>query len=522
MTDYARPTRGKRRRRHGRPLTFDPAPAQRLIGPPGPAPVLPAPTEALDAPPLVTPRAREWERTYRRTALLIDLGAGSLAALLGCIIRFSAEPHLAYVLLSLAVPVAWIAAVTCAHGYETRYMGVSTEEYRALVDAAVGLLALLSFIAFAGQLTIARGYVILVLPALLVLSLIGRKSLRRWLLVQRRQGRFMQRTVVLGRADSARDLIRQIHAAPVHGLEVVAACVSGLDGAWEDSPELEGVTVYGCPDDAVAAVDLFDAEVVAVASHPDLGGKVLRRLAWSLEERRVDLVVAPGILEVAGPRLSIRPVAGTPLLHVERPVMSGVRRAIKVVVERSMAICIAIAALPAIELVALAVHLDSSGPILFRQKRVGARGEPFEMLKFRTMVTDAEARLGEIADGHETNAVLFKKRDDPRVTRVGRILRRYSLDELPQLLNVLRGDMSLVGPRPPLPAEVEKYEPDAIRRLRVQPGLTGLWQVSGRSDLSWEESLRLDLWYVDNWSLVLDLQILFRTLRAVLRGAGAY
>ena len=522
MTDYARPTRGRRRRRHGgsevaSDLAQPVLGRQTLAGGP-----VPAPTEALDAPPVVTVRTRRWERTYRRTALALDLLSGSLAALLGCMVRFGPEPRLSYLLISLGVPFAWVAAVTCAHGYESRYMGVSTEEYHALVNAAVGLLALVSFIAFAGQLSIARGYVILVLPALLVLSLIGRKSQRRWLLAQRRQGNYMQRTVVLGRADSARDLIHTIHAAPVHGLQVVAACVSGLDGEWEGATELEGVPVYGRPDDAVAAVDLFDAEAVAVASHPDLGGKVLRRLAWSLEERNVDLVVAPGILEVAGPRLSIRPVAGTPLLHVERPVMSGARRAVKVVVERSMAICIAIAALPAIELVALAVHLDSSGPILFRQRRVGARGEPFEMLKFRTMVTDAEARLSEISDGHEANAVLFKKRNDPRVTRVGRILRRYSLDELPQLLNVLRGDMSLVGPRPPLPTEVERYEPDAVRRLRVQPGLTGLWQVSGRSDLSWEESLRLDLWYVDNWSLVLDLQILFRTLRAVLRGAGAY
>ena len=524
MTDYARPTRRQRRRRATRGAVVVP-PQQvgtaDLAGQQAVTITRTAP-DVLDTPPQLTVRARVWERSYRRTAVLIDLAAGCLAALLGCMIRFGAEPRLAYVLLSLVIPVAWIAAVTCAHGYESRYMGVSTEEYRAIVDAALGLLAVLSVVAFALQIEIARGYVVLVLPALFVLSLIGRKSLRRWLLVQRREGRYMQRTVVLGRADSARDLIRQIHAAPVHGLSVVAACVSGLDGAWDDAPELEGVTVYGCPEDAVAAVDLFDADVVAVSSHPDLGGAVLRRLAWSLEERDVDLVVAPGILEVAGPRLSIRPVAGTPLLHVERPVMSGARRAVKVVVERAMAICIAVAALPAIELVALAVHLDSAGPILFRQKRVGARGEPFEMLKFRTMVTDAEDRLAEISDGHETNAVLFKKRNDPRVTRVGKILRRYSLDELPQLLNVLRGDMSLVGPRPPLPQEVEKYEPDAVRRLRVQPGLTGLWQVSGRSDLSWEESLRLDLWYVDNWSLVLDVQILIRTLRAVVRGAGAY
>ena len=524
MTDYARPTR-RRRRRRARGAGLVPPQQVATADPLPPAVTTTTMTTApdvLDAPPQLTVRARVWERRYRHTAVLMDLLAGCVAAVLGCVVRFGAEPRLAYVLLSMAVPVAWIVAVTCTHGYESRYMGVSTEEYRALVDAALGLLAVVSVVAFAGQITIARGYVVLVLPALFVLSLMGRKGLRRWLHAQRRGGLFMQRTIVLGRADSARELIRQIHASPVHGLSVVAACVSGLDGAWDDAPELEGVTVFGCPEDAVAAVDLFDADVVAVASHPDLGGPVLRRLAWALEERDVDLVVAPGILEVAGPRLSIRPVAGTPLLHVERPVMSGARRAVKVVVERAMAICIAVAALPAIELVALAVHLDSAGPILFRQKRVGARGEPFEMLKFRTMVTDAEARLAEINDGHETNAVLFKKRNDPRVTRVGKILRRYSLDELPQLLNVLRGDMSLVGPRPPLPQEVEKYEPDAVRRLRVQPGLTGLWQVSGRSDLSWEESLRLDLWYVDNWSLVLDVQILIRTLRAVVRGAGAY
>jgi lipopolysaccharide/colanic/teichoic acid biosynthesis glycosyltransferase len=173
--------------------------------------------------------------------------------------------------------------------------------------------------------------------------------------------------------------------------------------------------------------------------------------------------------------------------------------------------------------IAVAVRLDSPGPVLFRQTRIGAKGEPFEMLKFRTMCVDAESRLAEVVGAQDAgNTVLYKMRRDPRVTRVGRVLRRYSLDELPQLLNVLRGQMSLVGPRPPLPREVEGYEADAVRRLRVQPGLTGLWQVSGRSDLSWDESLRLDLWYVDNWSLMLDLQIIFRTAKAVLRGTGAY
>jgi exopolysaccharide biosynthesis polyprenyl glycosylphosphotransferase len=273
----------------------------------------------------------------------------------------------------------------------------------------------------------------------------------------------------------------------------------------------------------MSAVDLFDAEIVAVSADPDLCGHALRRLSWALEEREVDLIVAPGIFEVAGPRLSIRRVAGMPLLHVERPVMSGMRRVVKKVVDRVLTIAVAVVVLPVLAAIALAVRLDSPGPVLFRQTRVGAKGEHFEMLKFRTMCVDAESRLVEVVGSQDAgNAVLYKMRRDPRVTRVGRVLRRYSLDELPQLINVLRGQMSLVGPRPPLPREVEGYEADAVRRLRVQPGLTGLWQVSGRSDLSWDESLRLDLWYVDNWSLMLDLQIIFRTAKAVLRGTGAY
>ncbi len=467
-------------------------------------------------------RAGAWSRRYRRTAIRLDIGGAALAGALGYFTRFGGAPAHQYALASFAVPLMWASAVSLAHGYESRYLGVSSEEYRAVTRAAAVLVAVVALASYAGQLEIARQYVIVTVPAAMVLSLVGRRMLRKRLSLMRSRGQCLQRTVVIGRADAAADLIAQIQSAPGHGMEVVAACVSNLDTRWTESSHLEGVPVFGFPEEALSAVDLFDAEVVAVTSHPDLVGHSLRRLAWSLEERDVDLVVSPGILEVAGPRLSIRPAAGMPLLHVERPVMAGSRRVVKSLVDKCLTVGLILVALPALVLVGLLVRLDSSGPIFFRQKRVGAQGEEFDMLKFRTMVVDAEDRLAELAAQHDGNAVLFKMKDDPRVTRVGKYLRRYSVDELPQLVNVLKGQMSLVGPRPPLPREVAGYEPDAIRRLRVRPGLTGLWQVSGRSDLSWEESLRLDLWYVDNWSLVLDLQILFRTARAVLRGSGAY
>jgi exopolysaccharide biosynthesis polyprenyl glycosylphosphotransferase len=233
-------------------------------------------------------------------------------------------------------------------------------------------------------------------------------------------------------------------------------------------------------------------------------------------------VVSPGIVEVAGPRLSIRPFAGLSLLHLERPVLRGSRRVFKVLFDYAVAAALVVALSPVMLFLAGLIRCTSRGPALFRQTRVGTRGREFTVYKFRSMVTDAEARLCELAHQDEGNGVLFKMRSDPRVTRVGNLLRRYSLDEIPQLLNVLRGNMSLVGPRPPLPSEVAGYSADEIRRLRVRPGMTGLWQVSGRSDLTWEESLRLDLRYVDNWSMSLDLSILWRTFRAVIKGSGAY
>jgi len=464
-----------------------------------------------------------WDVGYRRRAVALDLLAGAAAAAAAVTMWSNLRPTMHQLQLVALVPLLWVAALALTHGYERRYIGTANEEYRAVFHSTLLVLALVAVISYAMKLELSRGFLMIAVPLLFVFGMTERHLLRRRLQSRRTRGLDVQRTVVIGDARSVGPLIREIRRAPAQGMQVVAACVSGLASDNDEATDVEGVPVFGYPEEAMSAVDLFDAEVVAVSADPDLCGHALRRLSWALEERQVDLIVAPGIFEVAGPRLSIRRTAGMPLLHVERPVMSGVRRVVKKVVDRVLVVAAAVVALPVLLVIAVAVRLDSPGPVLFRQTRVGAKGQYFEMFKFRTMCVDAEARLAEVAGSQDAgNTVLYKMRHDPRVTRVGRVLRRYSLDELPQLLNVLRGQMSLVGPRPPLPREVEGYEPDAVRRLRVQPGLTGLWQVSGRSDLSWDESLRLDLWYVDNWSLMLDLQILFRTARAVLRGTGAY
>jgi len=280
--------------------------------------------------------------------------------------------------------------------------------------------------------------------------------------------------------------------------------------------------VVGTLTSVAQAVAHTGADTVAVTASRGVTSGVLKRLGWELEGAGVDLVVAPALTDVAGPRIHVRPVSGLSLLYVEQPEFSGPQWAIKEVFDRLVAFCSLLVLLPVMAVIALAVKITSSGPVIFRQVRVGRDGRAFTVYKFRTMVVGAEQQLSELRERNESDGALFKLRDDPRVTRVGRVLRRFSLDELPQLINVLRGDMSLVGPRPPLPSEVERYGFDMHRRFLVKPGLTGLWQVSGRSDLSWDDSVRIDVRYVENWSLAFDFMILWKTFGAVVRGSGAY
>jgi exopolysaccharide biosynthesis polyprenyl glycosylphosphotransferase len=247
----------------------------------------------------------------------------------------------------------------------------------------------------------------------------------------------------------------------------------------------------------------------------------LHHLAWDLEGTSAELVVDPGLMEIAGPRLHVAAVDGLPLLHLSAPTFTGMPRVIKAVTDRLGAALLLVLVAPVMIALAIAVRSDG-GPVFYRQCRVGQHGTHFRMIKFRSMVANADQRQSELVDGNHGCGPLFKLHHDPRVTRVGAFLRKYSLDELPQLFNVLTGSMSIVGPRPPLPEEVTGYSRDAQRKLLVKPGMTGLWQISGRSDLSWEESVRLDLRYVENWTLALDALIIWKTVGAVIRGTGAY
>jgi exopolysaccharide biosynthesis polyprenyl glycosylphosphotransferase len=463
-------------------------------------------------------------RRYRTTAVLIDVVAASVGAVVAQIGRFGIAPSdraLAYWWGSLALPVLWVLAVLISRAYENRFLASSAEEYRRVINAAVGLIAGIAVVSYLMKTEVARGYVVLALPCCMAIALLGRYTARRRLRRARKQGKYLQDVLVVGHEWAVLDLVAELRRNPDSGLNVVGACVPGGRGSRQMSDM--DVPVIGDLNQVVESVKRVGADVLAVTTCVEFGGPELRRVCWALENSDVEVVVAPALIEVAGPRLHIRPVAKLPLLHVEKPELTGARRVIKNVFDRSSAFAALLLLAPLMVGVALMIRLTSRGPALFRQTRVGSQGKPFTIYKFRSMYADAEARLNSLqAQNERREGLLFKIKNDPRVTPIGRILRRYSIDELPQLINVLKGDMSLVGPRPPLPVEVAQYSDDVRRRLLVRPGVTGLWQVSGRSDLEWVESVRLDLRYVENWSLIYDFEILWKTFYAVLRGAGAY
>lgn len=412
--------------------------------------------------------------------------------------------------------VGFVSLVAVFRGYDARAIGDGSTEVQALLRAGfTGAMALIA-VSYATKAEVSRLVVFVGIPLLVVCALAGRYGQRQFLHRDRAHGVAMMHTLVIGDPTAVGRVVGDLVRDPGHGFQVVGICLPDVD---LESPVAGVPIVGGIADVPQVVVDRAVEAVVVAGSH--LTGEALRRLSWALSRTRVQLIVAPDLVEVTGPRLNLRPTAGAVLLEVQTGVPRS-RMLAKAALDKVLGGALLLVAAPVIGAAAVAVRLTSAGPAFYRQTRVGVDGRTFTLWKLRSMYIDADARREAYLAQTDRDGPMFKMRRDPRVTAVGRILRRYSIDELPQLWNVVNGDMSLVGPRPPLEAEVATYADHVHRRLHVRPGLTGLWQVSGRADLSWEESVRLDLRYVDNWSLAMDLLILWKTFRAVVGGSGAY
>lgn len=469
---------------------------------------------------------RSWQARYGRWLVCSDavVVAGVVAAaqelrfgsVTGETVSFT---NVDYGLVSVLISVAWMVTLAFYRSRVAPVLGQGLEEYRRVWTATLSVFAIVAVISALFRFDIARGYLALALPLGLVALTLNRMLARRYVAARRRNGEFVNTVLAVGHLSSARALSRSLERHPEGGYHVVAVCVPGSDGVR--IPAVDGIPTYQYQGDIIGVVRESGADTVALTSG-HLDPDEIRDLSWQLQALDVDLVVSPGIVDVAGPRLLMHPVGGLPLIHVDKPQYEGAKQFRK----RAFDVCFAMVALlisaPVMAVAAAAVKLTSRGPVLYRAERIGLDGRPFMMLKFRSMVVDADKRLAALAEKSDGNGVLFKMRHDPRVTPVGRLLRRYSIDELPQFINVLRREMSIVGPRPPLRSEVDCYDHQVRRRMLVRPGITGLWQVSGRSDLSWEDSVRLDLSYVENWSMIGDLVIVASTVKAVALGSGAY
>ncbi|WP_336645742.1 sugar transferase [Microbacterium sp. USHLN186] len=478
---------------------------------------------------VVAPRAtttleqrRRWERHYRSLLHVTDVAMIGLAVGLTASIQLQlgASP-LDTALRASLLCALWLAMLGGTHTRDAALFRPSAVEYRGVAHAtglAFGILAI------GDALTSLHGMQLLLLVALplgLGLLMLSRWSWRRWLVQQRNQGSYTSRTLVVGERDDVEYVVDSLSRSNSAGLRIVG--VTLLDGNARELVVGDGAyPVLGNLRTVGAVARDLGADTIIVASRPQGDADFVKRLSWQLEGTAAELVLSSRLTDVAGPRLSFEALDGLPLIRMQIPTYSGGQHLVKRALDVGVAFCALVPIALMLPVLALLIKLDSPGPVFFFQERVGRDGKLFKMVKFRSMRTDAEQQLAALREQNEGAGLLFKMKDDPRVTRVGRVLRKLSLDELPQFWNVLVGDMSVVGPRPPLPSEVTGYDGKVFRRLYIKPGITGLWQVSGRSDLSWDESVRLDLRYVENWSVVSDLQIMWRTAKVMLRPSGAY
>jgi exopolysaccharide biosynthesis polyprenyl glycosylphosphotransferase len=496
--------------------------------------VEPTALHVVEAPVERSPMAltrRRWERKFSRRVLISDTLVIAFAVAVAHVVRYAVLPAPPTALtlpgpvqVSTTVFLGWMIALTVFRTRDPKVLDAGTTQYQSLARATFTIFAWLAIVALLFKWNPSRGFIALAFTLGLTLLFVERRAWRSWLLHQRAKGRFLSKVLVIGGVRSAKTMTLRFASDPSSGFRVVGVWVPDRVAAPDERFHVDdaAVPVMGTESDLGQALTVDAVDTVVVTDTEHLGHDGMRELAWALEDRDVNLLVAPNVVDVAGPRVHLEAHGNMPLMYLSGPSYSRGRTIRRAVFDRTFAALVLLFSAPVLLVAMLAIRLSGRGPVFYRSERIGTHGVPFQMLKLRTMVHGADQMREELEHHNEAAGPLFKVRDDPRVTRVGRLLRRFSIDELPQFLNVLRGDMSVVGPRPPLRAEVDAYSDHMRRRLLVKQGVTGLWQVSGRSDLSWEDSIRLDLDYVENWTMLRDVQIIVRTARAVLASHGAY
>ena len=461
-------------------------------------------------------------RNVQIAVLVTDALALALATFIGFITRFSfAEIETSLTgpiqLVGTIAPILWLGVLVLIGSYEQRIFGLGLTEYGRILQSGLWMVALVSIVSFLGKFDTSRAYVLLVIPIGTALLLIDRWLWRRWLLRKRIQGRELQSTIIIGNEVDRDRISTSLRERPWAGYAVVA----GFDPAPSSGGENSGASGEWM-DALMQRVESEQVMCIALSPTCGLSGGDIRELSWRIEGRGIDLLISSALGAVTGPRLSLRVATGLPFMHLDEVGLGVIKRTVKRTLDMVVSAVTLIILSPVLLLIALLVLLTSGSPIFFAQDRAGQRGELFRMWKFRTMVRDADEQREALRAAVEAEGPIVKFVDDPRITPFGRFLRRWSLDELPQLFNVLRGDMSLVGPRPHPVDDVERYRSSDVRRLLAKPGMTGLWQVAGRSDLSWDDAVELDLLYIENWSVLADVAILMRTIQAVITRSGAY
>lgn len=469
-----------------------------------------------------------WEKPYQRRLVITDglilaatlfttqafwVGIDSRRYIRSPENGFDQVPYLAASLLLLT---GWLLVLKVMGTRTPQVIGSGFAEYARVADGSFRLFGLVGITSLLLQFLPARGYIITAFPVGVLLLVGSRWVWRQWLRAQRRKGRYLIRVLLVGSPSSVEHLHQEFSRRKYLGFEMVGACLPAGVEARLPVPRL------GSFEDVADLARRERVHAVALAGSEDLPPAEVRRIGWNLESTGVDLMVAPAITEVAGTRIHTRAIPGIPLMYVESPSYEGGKKFAKSFLDFGIAWVALLFVWPLMLVTAIAVKLSSPGPVFFRQERIGLNGKAFHVIKFRSMRAGADTELAELLRAQGTDdRPLFKVDNDPRITPVGAFIRKYSLDELPQLFNVLRGEMSLVGPRPQRAEEVALYDNAAGRRLLVKPGITGLWQVSGRSNLSWEDTIRMDLYYAENWSFLDDFVILLWTVKTVLQSQGA-